>query len=150
MELCSYSLIHYQILEAIFADGEIDFIALSRHFPGRIADLTPAVKLLRDDGLVSFRPAFASPPEVSLELTPAGHRVLLVHREAVSAKEKQSEERARLREQESKQDADKKAQQRFQNKILVAQALVPVITFILGLLVEHFSGVLKWLSGLFH
>ena len=32
------------------------------------------------------------------------------------------------------------AQRRFQNKISVAHVLVPLITFILGLIVEHFSG----------
>ena len=45
------------------------------------------------------------------------------------------------KEKRNKEAADK-AQQRFQNKISVAQVVVPVVTFILGLLVEHYWSVL--------
>lgn len=37
--------------------------------------------------------------------------------------------------------AKQEKQQRFQNKVSVASVLVPAITFILGLLVENFSGI---------
>ena len=45
--------------------------------------------------------------------------------------------------------AKKERQQRFENKVSVANVLVPAITFILGMLVEHFSGFLWWLDSLF-
>lgn len=48
----------------------------------------------------------------------------------------------------AKKEAEYKGQQRFQNKISVAQVLVPLITFVFGLFVEHFSGVVGWLSKL--
>ena len=52
--------------------------------------------------------------------------------------------RAAVSEAEQKRDkeAADKAQQRFQNKISVAQVVVPVITFILGVLAEHYWSVL--------
>lgn len=41
----------------------------------------------------------------------------------------------------AKQDAEKERERRFQKKIAIAQVLVPLITFILGILVEHLSGI---------
>lgn len=43
----------------------------------------------------------------------------------------------------------KEAQRRFQNKVSVAQVLVPLVVFILGLIVEHFSNILGKLLELF-
>lgn len=51
----------------------------------------------------------------------------------------------KVHDQESKSER----QQRFQNKVSVAQVLVPAITFILGLLVEHFAGVIEFALDLF-
>ncbi len=51
----------------------------------------------------------------------------------------------RIREKE----AEDKRQQRFQNKVSVVSAVMPFITFVLGLLVEHFAGVIRFLSSLF-
>ena len=53
-------------------------------------------------------------------------------------------------EQEHNKQAEEKRQQRFQNKISVLNLLVPFITFILGLLVEYFSGIVCWFTNLFH
>lgn len=45
--------------------------------------------------------------------------------------------------EEKRAEATKKErQQRFENKISVLNLLVPLVTFLLGLLVEHFSGVI--------
>ena len=49
-------------------------------------------------------------------------------------------------EDKAKQEAKDEGQRRFQNKISVAQVLVPLITFILGLVVEHYSGLVSALS----
>lgn len=49
-------------------------------------------------------------------------------------------------EDKAKQEAKDEGQRRFQNKISVAQMLVPLITFILGLVVEHYSGLVSALS----
>ena len=49
------------------------------------------------------------------------------------------------KQQQAKEVAEKKAEEererRFQKKIAIAQVLVPLITFILGILVEHLSGI---------
>lgn len=146
----TYAMLHYQILDLLHACGPMDFSELSQHFTGHIAELTPSVEILHADGLISFSPPSSSPPAVYLKLTPAGFRVSLVHQEAIVAQEEALAEQARLKEQATQKEAEKKAQQRFQNKIAIAQLLVPVITFILGLLVEHFSGFITVLSDLFH
>lgn len=46
------------------------------------------------------------------------------------------------------EQAEQKAQQRFQNKISVLQVLVPAVTFVLGLIVEHFTGLIGTLAKL--
>lgn len=59
---------------------------------------------------------------------------------------------ARLSELEKirAQDAERKKQQAFQNKVSIANVLVPLVTFILGMLTEHWSGVVNWVFSLFH
>ena len=48
-----------------------------------------------------------------------------------------------------KDKAENKRQQRFDNKIAIATVLVPLITFVLGLVVEHFSGIMSLFFSLF-
>lgn len=50
----------------------------------------------------------------------------------------------------AKQDAEEERERRFQKKIAVAQALVPLVTFILGVLVEHLSGIAEIVLKIFH
>lgn len=49
------------------------------------------------------------------------------------------------KQQQAEEVAEKKAEEererRFQKKIAIAQVLVPLITFILGILVEHLSSI---------
>lgn len=54
-----------------------------------------------------------------------------------------------LEEEERKEHSKKQRQQRFQNKVSVANVLVPAITFILGLIVENLVNVVSWLIALF-
>lgn len=51
--------------------------------------------------------------------------------------------------QEIAEASKKERQQRFNNKVAIAQILVPLITFILGLLVEHFTGIVRFAFSLF-
>lgn len=44
-------------------------------------------------------------------------------------------------EDDAHKDSEDKRQQRFENKISVLNVLVPLITFFVGILVEHFSGI---------
>lgn len=43
----------------------------------------------------------------------------------------------------AKQDAEKERERRFQKKIAIAQVLVPFITFILSIVVDHFPGLIE-------
>lgn len=52
-------------------------------------------------------------------------------------------------EKERNAETIRKKQQRFDNKIAVANVLVPTLTFILGLIVEHYAGIIEWLLALF-
>lgn len=49
-------------------------------------------------------------------------------------------------EKARRKESEDKRQQRFQNQISVAQVLVPLITFILGLIVEHYAGLVSGLT----
>ena len=53
-------------------------------------------------------------------------------------------------EEQRQKEAQNERQRRFQNKISVLNVLVPLITFLLGLIVEHFAGLLDFLASLFH
>ena len=50
----------------------------------------------------------------------------------------------------AKQDAEKESERRSQKKIAIAQVLVPLITFILGILVEHLSGIAEIVLRILH
>lgn len=53
-------------------------------------------------------------------------------------------------EKEHNKEIERKRQQRFQNKISILGVLVPFITFFVGLVVEHYVGILAWIASLFH
>ena len=52
--------------------------------------------------------------------------------------------------QEAKEKADQKRQQRFENKVAVASVLVGAVSFILGLLVEHYASLLNIITAFLH
>ena len=58
------------------------------------------------------------------------------------------------KQQQAEEVAEKKAEdereRRFQKKIAIAQVLVPLITFILGILVEHLSGIAEIVLRILH
>lgn len=67
------------------------------------------------------------------ELTEEGRRALDV--------------RALQMEQAAEQQAKQERQQRFENKISIANVFVPLFTFVLGLIVEHFDGVERCINA---
>lgn len=52
--------------------------------------------------------------------------------------------------QELDEKAKRKKQQSFQNKLSIANILVPFVTFFLGVVVEHWSGLVDLVIKLFH
>ena len=49
-------------------------------------------------------------------------------------------------EKAREKEAEDKRQRRFQNQVSVAQVLVPAITFVLGLIIEHYAGLISAFS----
>ena len=52
--------------------------------------------------------------------------------------------------QELDEKAERKKQQSFQNQLSVANIFVPFVTFFLGVMVEHWSGLVDLVIKLFH
>lgn len=49
----------------------------------------------------------------------------------------------------TQQKAENERRQRFDHKMQILNVVVPLITFIIGLLIEHFSGIINWIVSLF-
>lgn len=64
--------------------------------------------------------------------------------------QKEAKERLQLAEKEAKQAAKNERQQRFNNKIAIATLLIQFVSFIFGILAEHYVGVFNFVSALFH
>lgn len=64
--------------------------------------------------------------------------------------QKEAKERLQLAEKEADQAAKDERQQRFDNKISEATLLVNLVFFIVGLVAEHFIGIVRFFASLFH
>ena len=102
-----------------------DIDLLNSHFDA-YTRIDAAVEDLKEQGYVVGRIGSRS-----LSLTSAGR---IAYETAKEEREKQ---------------AKNERQQRFDNKISVASVLIPCITFVLGLIIEHFSGIVEWIISLF-
>lgn len=85
-----------------------------------------------------------------LELTEAGKKLLreLREHEAAQSQKQAAEEAAEAKRLQERHEDNANAERRYrtQNKISV---IMPLITFVLGLLVEHFAGVIRLVLSLF-
>lgn len=106
------------------------------------AETDAVLKSMLSSGLI-LTTSPASDPQLS-SVSLSGSALLTLLRE---------EERREKESQASKKAANEKAkkerQQRFENKIAIANLLIPVVTFILGILVEHFTGIVRTVINLF-
>lgn len=50
----------------------------------------------------------------------------------------------------ARDEAKQERQQRFENKIAIANLLIPLITYILGILTEHYAGIIDFFLQLFN
>lgn len=97
----------------------------------------------------------ARPPLCTVRMTDTGEHALLSKLEtlrqnaAEQAKQQAEQERAEAKRiQERLEDrADEERRHRIQNKISI---IMPLITFVLGMIVEHFSGIISLVSSLLH
>lgn len=85
-----------------------------------------------------------------LELTEAGKNLLreLREQEAAQSQKQAAEETAEAKRLQERHEDNANAERRYrtQNKISV---VMPLVTFVLGLLVEHFAGVIQLVLSLF-
>lgn len=100
----------------------------------RFDEFSPSEKYLFEQKLIESAHLKTEESEEAIAFIPDSFRITHLGENALYAFENE-------REKQSKAER----QQRFQNKVSVASVLVPAITFLLGLLVEHFSGITGWL-----
>lgn len=116
-----------------------DELALFRDVPIRCeTEPTDMIRYLVDQGYLTASDNIIR----DLSIIPIEWTITVDGRVALSEYE-------RVQDEMRKHETEKKAQQRFQNKVSIAQLLIPVITFILGLLIERFSGIISLLSKFF-
>lgn len=77
-----------------------------------------------------------------MELSQEGKRILYTCHEKMQSLQEQAKK-------EAQEHAEKKRQQRFENKMSVLNFVAPLITFVLGILVEHFARIVDLFWGLF-
>lgn len=86
---------------------------------------------------------------VEWQITPAGLNALFVYEEETQRMtERQAEDNARREEDKAFQEAQKRASERA-SWAAVAQVVAPIVTFVLGLLIEHWTGFVGFILGLF-
>ncbi len=101
---------------------------LHRALGGDINDLSAVLKNMAADGLITL----SGDAYRASSITRKGREALL------------------NMEQKVKEHAKEESQQRFENKLSVATLLVSAVSFLLGILVEHFAGICRLISQVFH
>lgn len=136
-----------EILMSVFEHGPCTEPTLLNHVCKRM-EAARAYRLLMDlkkDGFLSFA------PDGTISLTGKGRSAVREYREEIA---RQDEERAEKSAAEAKrleerlQDrADAERRYHGQNKITIIASL---LSFALGLLTEHFTGIMDLVFGFFH
>ena len=121
--------IRYPLLKEIGAGKGVDYVTLLNRVQPPSESLS-LLKEMRKDGIVNG--TFDAYSTVSL--TDKGISLLLQLEHDLDEKHKNQ--------------AKEERQQRFQNKVSVASVLIPLVTFIFGLIVEHRAGLIEFLASL--
>ena len=127
--------LEYKILCAISLAGTAQWSAVANMFAADHSPVTidAILNVMLDRKWICRTGGGSEPPLCYIRIDSIG----------ILALQKESEVAADVRRQNAKQEK----QQRFENKIAVANLLVPFITFILGILTEHF-GIIELLIEL--
>lgn len=113
----------------ILSQSEYDSLVYLLHNQPFPASDIPECKSLKDKNFI--KPGYGRNLSVVYKVTTLGRDAILQF------------------EQRREEQAKNEHQQRFQNKVAVATAFVPAITFVLGLVVEHFAGIMNLFFSLF-
>ena len=121
----------FQILSFIYhsPNHEIEEIEVYKQSFGDVKEVRIAI-----DDMLRNRPD-------SLIIKPVGKRTLKLTSAGNIAYEQAEDDR--------RKQAKEETQQRFDNKVSIASLLIPLITFILGLIVEYEVNIIDWLFSLF-
>lgn len=134
----------YKLLSYIRSKNTVKWIDVLNAFDpaseGRTNDAVLEIAL--DSGLIETPWPSEKPPRCSIRLTVKGILALLSTEEQL---QKTAEDAKKIACEEAKQEK----QQRFENKIAIANLLIPLVTFVLGVLAEHYVGILNWILSLF-
>ena len=82
-------------------------------------------------------------------LTERGKCVLEDHRRKILAASEAELFRLQQTEKEASEKSKQERQQKFENKIAIANLLIPFVTYILGIITEHYTGIIAFLIELF-
>ena len=82
--------------------------------------------------------SLSSAPTIYVKNIPCSHKYTLTN-EGICALESEQELRDKIAEEEKLRSSNEK-QQKFDNRLSIANVVIPVITFILGLLFDRFIG----------
>ena len=145
----------YDILTYIQARGSCAWIDVLNHVRSNCDVDFQTIDATLNRCLLSHKwiktTSVAKPPLCTIRLTPSGLIVLdIAKHEAAEQAEKHAQERTaeskRLIER-TEDRADEERRYRTQNKITIVMTLVPLLV---GLLTEHFFGIITVISKLFH
>lgn len=115
--------------------------AFSRERGSFLTDDT--ITRLLDEKLIEKRNPSAKKAYCVLKVTMKGRRFLYEESERRQKELESQEEKMR-------EHAEKERQQRFNNKLSIANILVPFVLFILGILAEHIARIVDFVIGIFH
>lgn len=124
MEFENFSLRREILTELSSARYSLQISDLHCKLGGSPIELQAVLRNLAEDGLVKD----LNHDSVVFQITDRGLEALTVLKEM------------------ARKEAKQQAQQRFENKVSVASVLVPTVTFFIGLVVEHYAGLLRFLG----
>lgn len=133
--------LQFTILRRIHSGDPITVVSLLNALDADPVSTSSELSTLTDQGLVEK--SAVSDSHCTLSLTYKGISALL------SETEKRSAE-ALAAQQMADQYAKEEKQKRFDNKLKICQLLVTLVSLVLGILSEHFFGIVHLLRTLFH
>ena len=131
--------IEYQILRYLYRESEPvllskilnDFFILANP-----SETDSVLKSMLSSGLLLTTPP-AGDPQLSYVSLSDSAVLKLIQEEDHREKELQASKEV------ANENSKKERQQRFDNNIAIASLLVPFVTFILGIILEHFAGIIS-------
>lgn len=138
-------------------DLDYEYLAKFKSGPCKVPDeRTPRLQCLIDSGYLEASACMQLPDG---DYVSAHYRLTLTGEDALARYEKMRDQCAKDEERQALEDERRKEEKNLQEVqtrasvreswAAVAQVVVPIITFIIGLLVEHWTGIVNLIFSLF-